>query len=59
MSSKKIIFFILLSLGQMVYAQEDTLRGKVPFSVSYYGNTLVHKGFKLSADWILLEIKKN
>ena len=58
MSSKKIIFFILLSLGQMGYAQEDTLRSKVPFSVSYYGNTLVHKGFKLSADWILLEIKK-
>lgn len=58
MSCKKIIFFTLLSLGQIVCAQEDTLRGKVPFSVSYYGNTLVHKGLKLSADWILLEIKK-
>ena len=58
MRLKKIMFFVILCLGRVVFSQEDTLTGKVPFSVAYYGNTLIHKGVKLSADWIWLEIKK-
>jgi len=58
MRLKKNIFFVILCLGQVVLSQEDSLTDKVPFSVAYYGNTLVHKGLKLSVDWIWLEIKK-
>ena len=55
---KRIITILLLVFALKANSQTDTLESKVPLSFSYYGNMLVNKGFKLSGDWICLEIKK-
>lgn len=55
---KRVISILLFFLIFKANSQTDTLAGKVPLSLSYYGNMLVNKGFKLSGDWICFEIKK-
>ena len=49
-------FLLLFQLGKA--QEEETILPKIPLSVSYYGNTIVHEGFKVSADWIWLGIEK-
>lgn len=53
------VFFLCVA---KVHAQEEVkgseTKSKAPISLSYYGNTLVHKGAKLSIDWVWLEVVK-
>lgn len=62
-----MIYFIkkislVLCLGLFLFSSsygQDDKGGRVPLSVSYYGNTFIHEGIKLSADWMWLEIQKS
>ena len=55
---RKVVFLSLLfCVIQKVNANNRSVSG-VPFSVSYYGNSLVNPGLKLSADFIWIEFSK-
>lgn len=54
----KVVFLgLFFCLIQKVNANNRSVSG-VPFSVSYYGNSLVNPGLKLSADFIWIEFSK-
>lgn len=52
-----LLAFILFL--QKANALNSTSRLGIPFSISYYGNSIVHPGFKMSADFIWFEFLKS